>query len=181
MDGLEEHGPAHVISRLNRHLCEANQDLDYFATLIVGDIDATSGLLRLSSAGHPPPLLLRHGLDAKEIEVGGLPVGIDSEASYEHKEIRLQANDSLLLYSDGLLDCEDRHGRHYGIEPIRNRAENYTGSNLVELLSQLEKDLDDWRAGTPLGDDLSLLLLKFTQDNYDVVPEAQELKLCQSM
>lgn len=181
MDGLEEHGPAHIIGRLNRHLCEANRDLDYFATLIVGDIDAASGLLRLTSAGHPPPLLLRQGLGVQEIDAGGLPIGIDAGASYSHAEILLQPEDSLLLYSDGLLDCEDRNGRHYGIEPIRKKAESYTGSDLTELLSQLENDLDDWRAGTPLSDDLSLLLLKFNPDDASLVRETKDLKACQNL
>jgi sigma-B regulation protein RsbU (phosphoserine phosphatase) len=180
MDGLEEHGPAHIVQRLNRHLCEANQEVDYFATLVVGDIDAANGILRISSAGHPPPLLLRQGFDAQEIEAGGLPIGIDAGADYSHAEIWLRPQDSLLLYSDGLLDCEDRHGRHYGIEPTRKRAETYTGSDLTELLSQLENDLDQWRTGTPLSDDLSLLLLKFSPDNANLVQDTEDLKVCQN-
>ena len=180
MDGLEEHGPAHIVQRLNRHLCEANQEVDYFATLVVGDIDAANGILRLSSAGHPPPLLLRHGLGAQEIDAGGLPIGIDAGADYNHAEIRLRPEDSLLLYSDGLLDCEDRHGRHYGIEPTRKRAESYMGSDLTELLSQLENDLDEWRTGAPLTDDLSLLLLKFNPDNANLAHDIQDLKACEN-
>jgi sigma-B regulation protein RsbU (phosphoserine phosphatase) len=180
MDGLDEYGPAYIISRLNRHLCEANQDLEYFATLIVGDIDAATGLLRLSSAGHPPPLLLRQGSKVSDIQVGGLPIGIDAEAIYEHEEIWLQQDDSLLMYSDGLLDCEDPHGRHYGIASTRNLAEANTGCDLVELLALLEKNLDEWRCGKPLSDDLSLLLLRFNPENHSFAQEAKELNPCQS-
>ena len=182
MDGLEEHGPAHVMSQLNRHLCEANQDFDYFATLVVGDIDATNGMLRMTSAGHPSPLLLRPGRCANEIKAGGLPIGIDSEALYEHAEIRLRPGDSLMLYSDGLLDCENPQGSHYGIAPIRNRVESNINidSDPARLLAQIESDVDEWRNGLPLNDDLSMLLLKYDPDNCDIEPGKRDLKLCQT-
>jgi sigma-B regulation protein RsbU (phosphoserine phosphatase) len=181
MDGLHELGPAHVIKRLNQHLCEGNLDVDYFATLVMGDIDAATGLLRLSSAGHPPPLLLRYGMDTMEIKAGGLPIGIDSDASYSNEEIWLQPSDSLLLFSDGLLDCENQHGQHYGIDAFRKQAERHNGSDLIELLSELENGLDEWRSSTPLSDDLSLLLLRFSPDNLPVAHDLKDLKVCQSL
>ena len=175
MEGLEQYGPAHIVARLNRYLCEANQDLDYFATLVIGDIDAASGLLRITSAGHPAPLLLRQDQETCEVEAGGLPVGIDPGAYYTHAELWLQPGDTLLMYSDGLLDCENHHGQQYGIEPVRKRAEVHSGSDLIHLLSQLENDLDKWRSGAPLNDDLSLLLLNFNPDNVKMSHETEYL------
>jgi len=180
MDGLETHGPAHIVERLNRHLCEANQDIDYFATLVIGDIDAANGLLRITSAGHPPPLLLRQDHPSHEVEAGGLPIGIDPGACYTHAEIWLQPSDTLLLYSDGLMDCENHQGQQYGLEAVRKRAEGHTGSDLIKLLSRLENDLDEWRSGTPLSDDLSLLLLNFNPDSVKMSHETEDLRLCQS-
>jgi len=124
-------------------------------------------------------LLLRRDHDIQQIDAGGLPIGIDAGARYAHVDIWLQPEDSLLLYSDGLLDCENHHGDHYGIEPVRDRAESFTGSKLIEFLSQLEKDLDEWRGGTPLSDDLSLLLLNFNPHNVSPSHVNEELALCQ--
>ena len=180
MEGLEHYGPAHIVERLNRHLCEANQDLDYFATLVIGDVDAASGLLRITSAGHPPPLLLRQGQETCEVEAGGLPVGIDPGTCYTHAELWLQPGDTLLMYSDGLLDCENHHGQQYGIEPVRKRAEGHSRSDPIHLLSQLENDLDQWRAGAPLNDDLSLLLLNFNPDKVKMGHETEDLQICRS-
>lgn len=165
MDGLDEYGPAHVVRRLNRYLCKGNQDLNYFATLVLGDLDATTGKLRLTSAGHPQPLLLSPGTSAVEIKGGGIPLGIDETQEYSHEEIWLNPADVLLLFSDGLLDCEDRQGRRYGLEAFRNVAENHVNCSLTDLLSKLEHNLDAWRAGSPLIDDLSLLLLRFNPDD----------------
>jgi len=181
MEGLIEQGPSHVISKLNQHLCVDNQDIEYFATLVMGDIDAATGLLRFASAGHPPPMLLRQGEQASQIESGGLPIGIDPGASYSHEEIQLRASDSLLLYSDGLLDCEDRDGRHYGIDSLRKQVDKYDGFDLAGLLSQLEHSLDEWRGETALSDDLSLLLLRFAPDTLPLSQEHSDLDLCQTL
>ncbi|GAG55763.1 unnamed protein product, partial [marine sediment metagenome] len=81
---------------------------------------------------------------------------------------------------DGLMDCENHHGQQYGLEAVRKRAEGHTGSDLVKLLSQLEDDFDEWRSGTPLSDDLSLLLLNFNPDNAKMSHETEDLRLCQS-
>lgn len=180
MEGLEEHGPAQVMGQLNKHLCEANPDFDYFATLIIGDLDARNGLLRITSAGHPPPLLLRPGLRSKEIDAGGLPIGIDSKACYNHAEVWLRPGDSLMLYSDGLPDCENPQGSHYGLEPIRNRVEGNIDFDPAGLLAQIESDIGEWRNGLPLNDDLSMLLLKFAPDNYNFDSEQRDLKICQT-
>ena len=99
---------------------------------------------------------------------------------YTHAELWLQPGDTLLMYSDGLLDCENHHGQQYGIEPVRKRAEGYSGSDPVHLLSQLENDLDKWRSGAPLNDDLSLLLLNFNPDNVKMGHETEDLQICQS-
>jgi len=179
MVGLCEFGPGLVLERLNRQICEGNQDLDYFATLVMGDIDVTSGVIRLASAGHPPPLLLRQGSDAVEIKGGGVPLGIESTTRYRHKEIHLQPTDSLLLFSDGLLDCEDTSGHPFGMGEVRKRVGNHWHLDLPELLSQIEDGVDHWRAGRPLADDLSVLLLRFDPDRLFSQDEKKELRLCQ--
>jgi len=175
--GLEDFGPAHVISCLNRQLCASNQEIDYLATLVMGDLDASTGLLRLASAGHPSPLLLKKSEDAVAIEAGGLPLGIDPTAIYSHEEIRLDPSDSLLIFSDGLMDCENRKGQQYGMDALRKRAEQFAGLELPVLLSQLETGVDEWRDDTPITDDLSLLLLRFTPATLSVASNAAGTEL----
>ena len=161
MDGLCEFGPGYALERLNRQICQGNQDMDFFATLVLGYLDASSGVLQLASAGHPPPLLLRQGSEAIEIKGVGIPLGIDETTRYSHREIHLQPTDSLLLFSDGLLYCEDSAGHQFGMDQVRKRVENHGQLNLSELLSQIEDGVDQWRSSTPLADDLSVLLLRY--------------------
>ncbi len=178
MDGVCEFGPGHVLEQLNRQICQGNRDLDFFATIVMGYIDATSSVLQLASAGHPPTLLLRQGSEPYEIKGNGIPLGIDETTRYSHEKIHLQPTDSLLLYSDGLLDCEDAGGQQFGMDRIRKRVGNHEKLHLSELLSQIEDGVDHWRAGTPLADDLSILLLRFSPDRLQSQDKRKEMKLC---
>jgi sigma-B regulation protein RsbU (phosphoserine phosphatase) len=180
MDGLAAHGPAHVIERLNRYLCKGNQDMDYFATIVMGELDSVTGKLRLVSAGHPRPLLLRDGEPIMEIDGGELPLGIDAGVSYNHEVIWLRPSDSLLLFSDGLLDCENRMGQRFGIGSLKRSVGKYVGFNLTEMLSKLENELDKWRSGADLMDDLSLLLLRFNPVRQHSPHAARSAILCQN-
>jgi sigma-B regulation protein RsbU (phosphoserine phosphatase) len=178
MDGLIEYGPGHVMSKLNRHLCEGNRDVDYFATLVMGEIDAATGLLRLSSAGHPPALLLKEGAGATQIGTGGLPLGIKADAIYNQESLRLDTADALLLYSDGLLDCQDRQGLHYGLEPLKKDFELHNGPDVMGSLAKIEAGVDAWRGTVPLSDDLSLLLLRYSPDTLHSTPKQRDMTLC---
>ena len=180
LDKMCEFGPGRVLERLNRQICAGNQNLDLFATLVIGDLNATSGVVRLASAGHPPPLWLRQGSEAVEIKTGGILLGIDESSRYSNEQIQLQPTDSLLLFSDGLLDCVDPAGHRFGMERTRKRVKNHGQIHLPELLSQIEDGVDQWRAGTPLADDLSVLLLRFNPQKIHAQDEKKEPGLCRT-
>ena len=162
------------MEQLNRQLCKGNPDIDYFATLVMGDLDVKTGLLRLSSAGHPHPLVLRAGHPAADIPVGGLPVGIDAGSVYQSEEVQLQPADAVLLFSDGLPDSTNEDGCHYGIDAVRAMAGTHANCDPDQLLTRLEAGLDTFREGSPIADDISMLLLRFMPDTVSVSQQPPE-------
>jgi sigma-B regulation protein RsbU (phosphoserine phosphatase) len=162
MEGLETEGPAHVMAKLNGHLCRGNPEIDYLATMVLGVLDAGNGILRIASAGHPPPLTLSQGQTVCTLTGNGIPLGIDPEASYNDVESVLQRGDTVLLYSDGLLECESRQGHQFGMDLLMQAVRVNGNMPPAELLAQLERRVIEWRAGAELKDDLSALVLKYT-------------------
>jgi serine phosphatase RsbU (regulator of sigma subunit) len=69
-------------------------------------LDPKTGHVRYANAGHNPPYLCnRKG--ALELRATGIPLGLFEELEYEEKEVYLQSGDSLLMYSDGLVEAHD--------------------------------------------------------------------------
>jgi anti-sigma regulatory factor (Ser/Thr protein kinase) len=100
---VEGFGPAEALSRLNRLACESGDDV--FATVVFALVAPSRARLRLSSAGHPPPLLRGPEGSVRLIDEGrSLPIGAAPDATYADAELRLAPGSSLVLYTDGLVE-----------------------------------------------------------------------------
>ncbi|MFD5403006.1 SpoIIE family protein phosphatase [Streptomyces griseorubiginosus] len=99
-------GPGQLLSWLNmvaHHLTGA-----VTATAVCGLYDPENHTLRWARAGHLPPVLVR-GSDAATLPlVKGLLLGAVPEAVYEEHEVQLAVDDTLLMYTDGLIERRDR-------------------------------------------------------------------------
>lgn len=98
-------GPAQLLKWLNlvaHHLTD-----NIMATAICGLYDPITRVLRWARAGHLPPMLIRDGRGDFLPELPGLLLGALAEASYVEAELQLEPGDTLLLYTDGLVERRD--------------------------------------------------------------------------
>ncbi|MCX4853269.1 SpoIIE family protein phosphatase [Streptomyces canus] len=99
-------GPGQLLSWLNmvaHHLTGA-----VTATAVCGLYDPEHHTLRWARAGHLPPVLVRSSDAAPLPLVKGLLLGAVPEATYEEHEVQLAVDDTLLMYTDGLIERRDR-------------------------------------------------------------------------
>ncbi|WP_078959994.1 SpoIIE family protein phosphatase [Streptomyces sp. NRRL B-24085] len=99
-------GPGQLLSWLNmvaHHLTGA-----VTATAVCGLYDPENNTLRWARAGHLPPVLVRGSEAAPLPLVTGLLLGAVPEATYEEHEVQLAVDDTLLMYTDGLIERRDR-------------------------------------------------------------------------
>jgi len=99
-----EPDPARLVERLNR-ITAADCPGNRFVTLFYCDIEPASGEMRHVNAGHNPPLLLRAGGGMERLDAGGLLLGVFPRAAYCSGRTRLEAGDTLVLYSDGVTEA----------------------------------------------------------------------------
>ena len=79
--------------------------VDMFATVVAFDVDLATGRCRYSCAGHPPPALVRgDGTVVLLDDAGSLPLGVADSPRYVDGEVRLEADETLFLYTDGLVE-----------------------------------------------------------------------------
>ncbi len=100
---VEHLKPSSAIARLNR-LCMDVLDAA-FATVVYLTVEPSTGICRMSSAGHPPPLVAFPDGRVELLEgARGLPLGAAADAKYRQETIELPAGSVLLLYTDGLVE-----------------------------------------------------------------------------
>jgi serine phosphatase RsbU (regulator of sigma subunit)/PAS domain-containing protein len=98
-------GPAALIAWLNEVACHLTDET--FGTAICGLYDPVQGVLRWARAGHLPAVLVRDGTASLLPQPRGVLLGADPGAAYDEETTPLLAGDTLLLYTDGLIECRD--------------------------------------------------------------------------
>lgn len=136
-------GPAQLLTWLNLVAYHLTNHVN--ATAVAALYDPATRLLRWARAGHLPPILRHDGHAVALPEIPGSMLGAGSEATYSEAELRLHAGDTLLLYTDGLIERRDR-AIDDSITHLTVLAERHTGSlekQLDALLTYSTSDTDD--------------------------------------
>jgi serine phosphatase RsbU (regulator of sigma subunit) len=146
-----------VLGRVNDPLV-ADIPPNMFVTCFYAILDPEKGTLSYANAGHDLPYLHRNG-EAEELRARGMPLGLMPGMGYEEKETILEAGESTLFYSDGLVEAHDPKGEMFGFPRLRalvaQHGEERTLGNL--LLEELHTFVgEDWEQ----EDDITLLTLK---------------------
>ncbi len=131
-----------------------------FASLVVAEIATQpdgSRRYAISSAGHPPPLVVRFDGSTDEIEVHGLLLGFADDAEWPSTLGVLGPGDTLLLYSDGVIEA--RLGtEEFGLDRLCKTASGAAATGPESIATSVASALDAWTAGKP-QDDTTLLVI----------------------
>ena len=144
--------PGEVLKRVNDVIV---RDIppNMFITCLYAILDPETGLLRFANAGHDLPYRTRRGPSsggAEELRATGMPLGLLPGMSYEEKEIVLERGDSVLFYSDGLVEAHDPEREMFGFPRLQGLvgAHRPDGAAMVELPARRAGALYRRRMGT---------------------------------
>src|SRR5918997_1437142 len=143
---------------------EANEILypdippNMFVTCIYGVLDPSRNTFTYANAGHDLPYLQRNG-DAEELRARGMPLGLMPGMSYEEREVVVDAGESVLFYSDGLVEAHDPQGEMFGFPRLRALVAEHDEEehSLVDFL--LEELYSFVAEGWEQEDDITLVTL----------------------
>ncbi len=150
---------AAVMTRLNRltaTTCPSNRFITFFMCLL----DGVSGELIFANAGHNPPLLMRADGKAEWLEAGGCPLGIMAAMKYDEARNQLGPGDVLVVFSDGVTDANDPQDKEFGEERLATAVRDHRTESSAAILEAVNRAIADWTQGTPLPDDLTLLIAR---------------------
>lgn len=153
-------GPSTVASRLNDLILSEMETETYF-TLLYADLRLGDGRVSFVQAGHPPPLLLRADGTTEFAGGGGLPVGLIPGAEWRDDALRLAPGDRLLVYSDGVTECESPAGRMLDEEGLARIAARRAGLEGRPFLEAIMAELEAHAGASEFGDDVSMALIEY--------------------
>ena len=164
--------PVKVFDHLNRFLCERSF-VGRHVTMFFGLIDP-DGTLEFVRAGHPSPLLLRQGEVSELYSEGTLPVGLADQAHFTASRIQLEHDDTLLLFTDGVTEAEDRRRNLFGQPKLMDAFLRHANSSLDALKSGILGEVEKFAEGARQSDDITLLLVRYRnhEDRSDTMAQS---------
>ncbi len=141
-----------------------------FATALLARLDIPAGELTWLSCGHQQPIIVRRETTLPALDITpGLPLGLGALASVtgEPVRLRLEPEDGLLLFTDGVIEARDSHGQHFGEERLRDllAREHLTGTSPQETVRRLVHSTLSHSESERLRDDASMLYLRWNADH----------------
>ena len=100
--------PGAMLAALNRELLD--QNLGKHVTMFIGVVDLGANSLTYANAGHFPHAIHAGGGAARRLECAGKPVGLFDEVHYQTGKTSLAAGDSVVAFSDGVLEVMTEDG-----------------------------------------------------------------------
>jgi sigma-B regulation protein RsbU (phosphoserine phosphatase) len=157
--GRPDSDPARIASEVNRHLCYL-RPIAPFVTAFIARIDCHLGELSYCNAGHCPPILLRVDGRTECLETGGALLGALDGAEFDSGKLILEPGDTLVTYSDGVLECCNSSGEEFGSErltvALRRAKQQSAHATLMILLATVQ----DFANGSSVCDDISVTVIQ---------------------
>lgn len=133
-----------------------------FVTLAYVALHPDTGRIRYSLAGHHPPLIVSVDHKVRALEAGGMPLGLYAGATYEAGSDILAVGETLLLYTDGLIEAPHKGNEelHYGHDRLKEVAREHHIKGPEALLAVILESLENHLAGAPPADDTTILVVR---------------------
>ncbi|CAA7625907.1 SpoIIE family protein phosphatase [Magnetospirillum sp. UT-4] len=153
--------PSRCLERLNEQL-SADNERGMFVSLFYGILDVVAGTFTYANAGHLWPLLIR--ADGATDWVRGaddLLLGVIWGGTYSEAELALASGDTVLVYTDGVVEAAAPSGEEFGRHRLAGLAGAWAGAEPAALLESMLAAVRGFEQGQPHSDDLTGVAIRF--------------------
>ena len=150
--------PGTLLAMLNHQLYRSTPSEKY-ATMFLGFYDTHTRQLKYSNAGHLPPLIIGQDGSVRQLDTGGLVVGLFGDVTYADDSVEMNPGDILVAYSDGITEPENEFGE-FGEERLIALVHENRNLSLDRISDIVVSAVTDWIGGNEQPDDVTLVLAR---------------------
>ena len=151
---------ADLAVRLNRYACAHSLDGRRFTTAVLAEYEPASRRLIYVNAGHNAPILRRANGDLEKLDIGGVPLGIQSAPGYETSTKELSPGDTLIFFTDGVVEAFDESGEEFGDARWLSAVRGLPDVSAQQALQFLMSRVDAFVGVTRQSDDITCMVFR---------------------
>jgi len=126
-------------------------------TMLYAVLDTRAGELRMANAGHTYPVVINGCVH--ELELTGLPLGVDGDSDYQETSAMLRPGDTVLLYTDGVVEATNSSDEYFGFERMAQLLAGRPNLKPRALMQSLLHELRLWSSAGQT-DDITVVVLR---------------------
>lgn len=147
--------PGSTLARTNRGVL--SEIPEGMVTMLYARLDTERGLLNIANAGHNYPVLING--QVAELELSGLPLGVDDESEYAEISAVIRPGDTVVLYTDGVIEASRPDGQIYGYDRLAEMLRANARLKPRALLAALLHELRAW-SDSQQADDITVVIIR---------------------
>jgi len=148
-----------IAARLNRILLDS-MDTSRFVTAFYGLLEPLSGDFGFANCGHNPGLLLRRGGGRDMLPSGGPALGMWREASFTPGSASVRPGDTLVLYTDGVVEVTNPSGDMFGVDRLEEVIRRRSGDSSRDLVRAVVDTTRTFSGRPGYEDDFTLVIIR---------------------
>ncbi len=153
-EALLENEVDKVLQTVNNSMYSLTSEEGFFATITLARYWPSSGKMQIARGGHLHPLWIVDGDIGDLPHLKGMSLGVTPHVHYEKTEIILSPGESILLFTDGVIEAENEDNELFGNDRLFGYIKDAKGPPWGKGLLDL---IYNWRGNSPASDDLTLL------------------------
>jgi serine phosphatase RsbU (regulator of sigma subunit) len=143
-----------LLETVNNSTYNLTSEEGFFATIILARYWPHSGKMQLAIGGHLQPLWIVERGIGNLPKINGISLGVTPDVRYEKKEILLSSGESVLFFTDGIIEARNENNELFGNDRLVDSIKNAKGPPIgKELLDSIRQ----WQGDAPASDDLTIL------------------------
>jgi serine phosphatase RsbU (regulator of sigma subunit) len=143
-----------LLEIINTSTYQLMSEEGFFVTIVLARYWPLSGKMQIIRGGHLQPLWIVERGIGEILKISGISLGVTPNARYEKKEIRLSPGESVIFYTDGIIEARNENMELFGNERLADFINNAKGPPWGEYLLG---SVRHWQGNTPASDDLTIL------------------------
>lgn len=157
--------PEQVLNAVNRRMLQ-DTAAALFVTAFYGVFDPASGVLTYCNAGHNPPLIFNPATPAvvRELRGTGMALGVVAEGAWHQRTIQLGPGDLLLLYTDGVIEAQNRQDELFGIARLLDVTRTNLGRSAQAVRDAIIAEVYAFANDAPQFDDITVMVVQRTRE-----------------
>ncbi len=162
--------PKKAMSFLNQ-LLSKDPVITKFIPTFYGILNTETNVFTYTNAGHEPALLVSK-TQCTLLDTKGFPLGGMEETIFEEKKVKLQPNDTLFLFTDGIIESKNKRGTIFGLKRLKEQLKKTRLLKPDQIIQKIIETVKEFSHVTQMEDDMTLVCVKHSKTSQKKVTKS---------